>query len=70
MLSDCLGIRCDSLEIAEVRKLELQPVGKGKKNCKRSGKARSGSTKKKFPLEYGINGRRKNRMRLVEDDSE
>ena len=71
VLGACLGMGCDTLEIAEIRKLELQPVGKGKKNRKRSRKQRSESIKtKKDLMNHELSGRKTKRMRVVEDDSE
>ena len=47
VLGACLGQGSDSFEVAQVRELHLQPVGKGKKNRKKSGTQRSDSRKRK-----------------------
>ena len=71
VLGACLGMGCDALEIAEIRKLELQLVGKGKKNRKKSRKQRSeGRKTKKDLMNHELSGRKSKRMRVVEDDSE
>ena len=71
VLGTCLGQGSDSFEVAEVRELQLQPVGKGKKSQKKSGKLRSGSRKRrKIVLNPELVVRRSKRMRVVEDNSE
>lgn len=69
VLKDCFGGSCGSVEMAEVKELEMKPVGKGKQNRRNTGKAMCGNRTKAVTVEHEFVYRRTKRMRVVEDGS-
>ena len=70
VFSTCLGDMCESFDVSEIRIIEIQPSGKGKKKRRKSHRVKRDLKRENQELEKNQMEDRKNRKRIVVENSE